>query len=173
MGLFDKLFKKAETKMASSAPACDPSVVYAPAEGTAIPLEQFPDALFSGGDLGPGCGIEPTGDTVYAPFSGEVTQVIDSLHAVGVTSESGIELLIHIGVDTVAMNGKGFRSFVRTGDKIVRGQKMIAFDRSAIKKAGYLDTIAVIVTNGEDYKGVNLLSTGSVSVGADLLRVVK
>lgn len=166
MGFFSK-FKKQET----AKPVCDPMTVYAPAEGTVIPLPEFPDPLFSQEALGPGCGIQPSGDVVVAPFNGTVTQVIDTLHAVGVTSDSGVELLIHIGVDTVAMNGQGFRASVKTGQKITMGQPLIYFDSKAIKAAGHPDAIAVVVTNGDEYQAVELAATGEVAPGAPLLKL--
>ena len=78
----------------------------------------IPDETFAQGILGPGCGIEPTGKTVYAPFDGTVEQVASTLHAVGLTSEDGIEILIHVGMDTVEMQGKGFKALVKVGDKV-------------------------------------------------------
>ena len=99
MGFFDKLFggkHDAAPKFAG-----EKMTVMAPIDGTVIPLEQIPDETFATAILGPGCGIEPTGDTVYAPFDGTITQVASTLHAIGITSDDGIELLIHVGMDTV------------------------------------------------------------------------
>lgn len=173
MALFGKLFKKAqaEAEPEVQAPVCDPMVIYAPAEGRAIPLSQFPDEVFSSEALGPGCGIEPEGDTVCAPFNGEVTQVIDTKHAVGLTSESGVEVLIHIGVDTVAMNGKGFQTDIKPGQKVMKGEKLITFDRQAIREAGYKEAIAVIVINADDYSSVEL--TGSAAVFGEPMLCLK
>ena len=89
-----------------------------PIDGKVIPLEQLPDETFASAILGPGCGVEPTGDTVYAPFDGTVTQVPESLHAVGMMSDDGIELLIHVGMDTVEMKGQGFTSLTKEGAKV-------------------------------------------------------
>ncbi|MCD8369673.1 MAG: PTS glucose transporter subunit IIA [Clostridiales bacterium] len=166
MGFFSK-FKKQEAPK----PVCDPMTVYAPAAGTVIPLADFPDALFSQEVMGPGCGIQPSGDVVVAPFNGTVTHVIDTLHAVGVTSDSGMEMVIHIGVDTVAMNGKGFRSEVKNGQAITMGQPLIHFDSNAIKDAGYPDAIAVIVTNGGAYQTVERIASGEVTPGEPLLKI--
>ena len=107
MGFFDKLFggKAAETKFKG-----EKMTVMMPLEGKVIPLEELPDETFASAILGGGCGIEPTGDTVYAPFDGTVTQVPESLHAVGLMSDDNIELLIHVGMDTVEMKGNGFTS---------------------------------------------------------------
>ena len=108
MGFFDKLFggkAASETKFSGQK-----MTVMLPIDGKVIPLEQLPDETFASAILGPGCGVEPTGDTVYAPFDGTVTQVPESLHAVGMMSDDGIELLIHVGMDTVEMKGQGFTS---------------------------------------------------------------
>lgn len=169
MGFLDKLFEKGK----SSAPACEPLTVYAPAEGDVIPLEQFPDELFSQEVLGPGCGILPSGDKVVAPFNGTVSQLSETLHAVGVTSADGVEVLIHIGVDTVEMAGKGFHAFVKNGQKINRGDKLISFDRQAIKAAGHPDAIAVVVTNSDEFSSVTLKANGSAAVGDIILKVEK
>lgn len=171
MGLFDKLFEK--SKGAANLPACDPLTVYAPADGQVISLEEFPDELFSQEVLGPGCGILPTGDRVFAPFNGTVTQLTDTRHAIGVTSSDGVEVLIHIGVDTVEMAGEGFRNYVANGQKIKRGEPLISFDRAAIKAAGHPDAIAVIVTNSDEFSGVSLTTKGDVAVGGAILTAAK
>ena len=116
MGFFDKLFggkHDAAPKFAG-----EKMTVMAPIDGTVIPLEQIPDETFATAILGPGCGIEPTGDTVYAPFDGTVTQVPESLHAIGMMSNDNIELLIHVGMDTVDMKGKGFTPLTKEGAKV-------------------------------------------------------
>lgn len=169
MGFLDKLFEKGKP----SAPACEPLTVYAPAVGTVIPLEQFPDELFSQGVLGPGCGILPTGGQVVAPFNGTVTQLTDTRHAIGVTSGDGVEVLIHVGVDTVEMEGRGFQSTVKEGQRISRGDLLIRFDRDAIKAAGHPDAIAVIVTNSDDFSAVTLKAGGAVDAGAVILKTEK
>ena len=92
-----------------------------PIDGKVIPLEQLPDETFASAILGPGCGVEPTGDTVYAPFDGTVTQVPESLHAVGMMSDDGIEVLIHVGMDTVEMQGKSFEAQVKVDQKVKAG----------------------------------------------------
>lgn len=171
MGFWDKLLELG--KSSASAPACEPLTVYAPAEGEVIPLEQFPDELFSQEVLGPGCGILPSGDKVVAPFNGTVSQLTDTQHAIGVTSGDGVELLIHVGVDTVEMAGKGFRTFVKTGQKINRGDQLISFDRKAIKAAGHPDAIAVIVTNSDEFSSVKPEASGSAAVGDIILKVEK
>lgn len=175
MGFFSKLFGKSETASPAqpAAPVCEPLTVYVPADGKITPLSEFPDEMFSGEVLGPGCGIIPSGNLVSAPFNGTVTQVTDTLHAVGLTSDDGVEVLIHIGVDTVAMNGKGFKSHVRNDQKIHLGDPLITFDRAAIQEAGYPDAIAVVVTNADEFAGVSLKKTGDSTTGEIMLQAKK
>lgn len=171
MGILSVLFR--HDKKSAAAAACEPMSVYAPAEGTVIPIEEFPDELFSQGVLGPGCGILPTGKLVTAPFNATVIQAADTLHAVGLLSEDGMELLIHIGVDTVDMGGKGFEYHVKEGQRVKLGDPLIGFDRQVIQAAGHPDAIAVVVTNGDDFSAVELLATGPVPSGMRILKAKK
>ncbi len=147
--------------------------VYAPVKGTKIALSDFPDAVFSEGILGQGCGINPEEDIVYAPFHGKVENLQPSRHALGLVSQDGIELLIHVGVDTVAMNGDGFTPFVKEGDMIQKGQKLLRFDRKKIKDAGYTDAVAVIITNSDEYQNITAKADGQVSEKDIVLTVEK
>lgn len=167
MGLLNKLFGNKEREIKAESAAV--RTVASPLSGILIPLEKIPDATFAEGILGPGCGIEPSGETVYAPFDGEVSQIAATCHAVGLTSSDGIELLIHVGLDTVKMNGRGFTMKVKEGQKVKAGQPLLAFDRAEIKKEGYPVTTAVIVTNGDEYSSVKILAEGEVSVGKPIL----
>ena len=169
VGIFSKLFGNSKNEE----PVCEPLTVYAPADGTAIPLENFPDERFSQGVLGPGCGILPSGKLVTAPFNGTVIQASDTLHAVGLSSSDGVELLIHVGVDTVEMAGKGFKYHVKNGQKVRLGQPLIEFDSEQIKAAGHADAIAVVVINGDDYAAVELQAEGAVTAGVPLLKTEK
>lgn len=169
MGIFSKLFGKS----AAAAPECEPMAVYAPAEGSVIPLAEFPDEVFSQGVLGAGCGILPTGSRVCAPFNGTVIQAADTLHAVGLASEDGVELLIHVGVDTVDMAGKGFTYHVKNGQKVHLGDPLITFNRETIRAAGHSDAIAVVVTNSDEYSAVELQTSGAAESGTLMLKVKK
>ncbi len=130
------------------------SRIYAPVSGKVIRREDIPDETFASGIMGEGAGIEPKEETVVAPFDGEITSVVDTGHAVGLTSFDGVELLIHVGVDTVKMKGNEFQVFVKEGQKVKTGEKLLKFDRDKIRKAGYSDTTAVLVTNSDDYSSV-------------------
>lgn len=123
--------------------------------------------------LGPGCGILPSGKLVTAPFNGTVIQASETLHAVGLSSSDGVELLIHVGVDTVEMAGKGFKYHVKNGQKVRLGQPLIEFDSEQVKAAGHSDAIAVIVTNGDDYAAVEMQTEGPLTSGTQLLKAEK
>ena len=121
MGFFDKLFG-GKSKDENTAKFTNQSkTVLTPLQGKVLAQADIPDETFAQGILGPGCGIEPTGDTVYAPFDGTVTQIATTLHAVGITSNDGIELLIHVGMDTVDMKGQGFTVLVKENQKVTAG----------------------------------------------------
>lgn len=121
--------------------------VYAPVEGNVIAREEIKDETFAAGVLGDGVGIEPVVGEVVAPFNGTVSALFDTKHAIGLTSSDGIELLIHVGINTVELGGKHFKAYVNTGDQVKAGQKLVSFDIPAIKKAGYDVTTAVLVSN--------------------------
>ncbi|MBO6046771.1 MAG: PTS glucose transporter subunit IIA [Erysipelotrichaceae bacterium] len=122
--------------------------------GTIVAAKDIPDPVFASEAMGPSVGIQPTAGVVYAPFDGEVVMKFPTNHAVGLKSADGIELLIHVGVDTVNMNGEGFTPNCDSGDKIAKGDVLLEFDRGAIANAGYSDTVVVVITNGADYTAV-------------------
>ena len=153
----------AQTQTAQpKAPAiqCQPGAVYAPVTGTVIPSEEIPDETFAAGVLGQGVGIQPADGLVTAPFDGEISSVTDTQHAVGVSSPDGMELLIHVGVDTVAMKGDGFQCLVQEGQQVKAGDPLIRFDRDKIAAAGHPDVVVVLVTNSDDYQALTI-QTGS------------
>lgn len=135
-------------------------VLFAPVKGTVIDREAIPDETFASGVLGDGVGIEPEIGEVVAPFDGEISSVTDTRHAIGITGPGGMEVLIHIGVDTVNMNGEGFELFVQEGETVKCGQKLIRFDIDKIKAAGYSSTTAVLLTNWEDYSTFRVVKSG-------------
>ncbi len=132
---------------------CAAGSVLQPVKGNVIAREQIPDDTFASGVLGDGVGIEPTDELVVAPFNGTISSVAESQHAVGIEA-NGMEMLIHVGVDTVNMHGDGFTCLVKEGDEVKAGQPLIRFDRAKIKAAGYSDTVAVLLTNSDDLEGV-------------------
>lgn len=149
--------KKAEAASpAAAAPAAAGEVIelHAPIEGTAVALADVPDPIFAAGKLGEGVAIEPTGTTVAAPAAGKVAATYPSGHAVGLKLENGIELLIHVGLDTVNLDGKGFSVKVAKGDVVAAGDALIEFDPEVIKEAGYPLITPVIVTNTRKFAEV-------------------
>ncbi len=125
-----------------------------PVQGKIIPASEIPDPMFAAETMGPSVGIVPEGEFVYAPFDGKVMMLFPTKHAVGLVSDSGIELLIHVGVDTVSMDGEGFEAFVGPDEAVKTGEKLIHFDRAAIKAAGHPDTVIVAITNGGEFSDV-------------------
>ena len=128
--------------------------ILAPMSGTVLAMNQVPDSTFASGLLGEGAAIIPLTGKVIAPFSGEVASLFQTRHAIGLLSDSGIEVLIHIGIDTVKLNGQHFTTHVKVGDKIKPGDLLIEFDRQAILDAGYDLATPVIISNSDEYKSV-------------------
>ena len=132
---------------------CAAGTVMQPVKGNVIAREAIPDDTFASGVLGDGVGIEPEDELVVAPFDGTISSVAESRHAIGIEA-NGMEMLIHVGVDTVNMQGDGFECLVKEGDEVKLGQPLIRFSREKIKAAGYSDTVAVLLTNSDDLEGV-------------------
>ena len=145
--------------------------VLAPMSGTVLALEQVPDTTFASGLLGQGVAIIPSDNKVIAPFAGEVASLFQTKHAIGLLSESGIEVLIHVGIDTVKLDGKPFTAHVTVGDKVQPGDLLLEFDRQAIIDAGYDLATPIIISNSDDYRDVVTVAATSVSAGAPLLNV--
>ena len=170
MGFFDKLFGGKAEQEETAKFFGQRKTVLTPIRGKVLAQADIPDETFAQGILGPGCGIEPTGDTVYAPFDGTVTQVPESLHAVGLMSDDNIELLIHVGMDTVEMQGNGFKALVKVGDKVKAGTPLLKVDLDAIRAAGHPTATAIIVTNGDDLPEMSVVAAGDTAVGVPLLK---
>lgn len=137
--------------------------LFAPIKGTIINRDEIPDETFAAGVLGDGVGIEPEIGEVVAPFDGEISSVTDTRHAIGITGPDDMEVLIHVGIDTVNMNGEGFVLFAAEGDKVKTGQKLMTFDIEKIKAAGYSTTTAVLLTNSDDYPDFKIVKTGKTN----------
>ena len=145
--------------------------IKSPMNGTVILLSEVPDAVFSSEMLGKGFGVEPSEGKAYAPVDGEVTTVFDTKHAIGLMSKHGVELLIHIGMDTVKLNGKGFDVKVKTGDQVKAGDLLAEFDMDLIKGEGYPVTTAVVVTNTDDCEEIGEVRTGAATKDTEVLTV--
>lgn len=137
----------------------EPGCIYAPVEGTAIPHTEIKDATFAAGVVGEGIGIIPAKGEVVAPFDGEISMFFDTKHAIGLVSDDGVEILIHVGVNTVELNGKYFTPLKQSGDKVKAGDRLLEFDINGIKNAGYDVTTAVLVPAP---KHVEVVKTGDV-----------
>lgn len=163
--------KVVNTESTGSVNAVQNEEIMQPISGEVKELTQAHDAAFANGSMGEGFVIEPSDGTVYAPFDGTVTMLFKTKHAIGLTSNKGSQVMIHIGIDTVKLDGQYFKTFVKKGDKVKKGQKLIEFDMNAIKKAGYDLSTVVIVTNSHDYQDVKLLETGKNEHGVAALSV--
>ncbi|WP_105144958.1 sucrose-specific PTS transporter subunit IIBC [Streptococcus suis] len=144
-----------------------------PLSGDVVALENVNDPVFSSGAMGKGLAVKPSEGVVYAPADAEVTIAFETGHAYGLKTASGAEILIHIGIDTVSMNGNGFEKLVAAGDKVAAGTPIAKFDAAKIAEAGLDDTTMIIVTNTADFTEVSPLAEGTISHGADFLKVAK
>lgn len=152
----------------------DDAIVASPLTGALVPLEEINDAAFSSGAVGQGAAIIPTEGNLNAPVSGTVTTVFPTGHAIGITADNGVEILMHIGLETVQLEGKHYEVKVKQGDKIDKGQLLATFDIEAITAAGFDISTPVIVTNYQDYMDVLAVDNqDKVAVGDRLLTVIK
>lgn len=147
-------------------------IIASPISGKVLPLEQAKDAAFAEGTLGKGIIILPEEGEVFSPVDGTISALFPTLHAIGITSDNGIELLIHIGLNTVQLEGKGFKAFVSSGDKVKKGQKIITFDKKSIEEAGYSLETPVIITNSNDLLDIIETSEKVVKAKDELMTVI-
>ncbi|MNW28806.1 PTS system beta-glucoside-specific EIIBCA component [compost metagenome] len=147
--------------------------LYAPVRGTSIPLSEVADEVFSKEMMGKGIAFLPEDNTLYSPMDGTVSPLYKSKHALGLVSDHGVELLIHIGIDTVKMKGTGFKAFVNTGDTVSKGDKLIEFDMDAIKAFGLDTTTMMIITNTDNYSKITGSSLANVQPGDAIMTLTK
>ncbi|TFD85757.1 PTS beta-glucoside transporter subunit EIIBCA [Cryobacterium lactosi] len=147
------------------------ATIGSPVEGIVVPLDEVPDPVFSKGIVGLGVGVDPTGDTVFAPAAGKVLVAQPTGHAFGLMLDGGIEMLIHVGIDTVNLAGKGFDVKVKAGDRVEAGTPLVTFDRAVIEEAGYSLVTPVLVTNPKKFGSIDQAATGQVAVGDALITV--
>ncbi|MCM3651516.1 beta-glucoside-specific PTS transporter subunit IIABC [Metabacillus litoralis] len=157
----------------STNPDNNEEAVYAPFTGKVIPLSEVPDEVFSSGAMGQGLAIEPTDNKLHAPFEGTVVMVAPTKHAIGLRSESGVELLVHIGLDTVSLNGEPFELKVADGDKFKKGDILIEFDQDFVHSKGLTTITPIIVTNSGAYQEVIVENIQTSTLSDRLLTVVK
>lgn len=145
--------------------------LYAPMAGEIVALEDVEDEAFAAGILGDGVAIEPAEGKLYAPCDGKVAMVFETKHAVNLVSEEGCEVLLHIGIDTVKLNGQYFETHVTKGQEVRKGDLLISFDPGGIRQAGYETTTPIIICNTEEYGAVDVIATGTVSAGQKIIEV--
>lgn len=170
-GFLERLRAKLFSKKEAVSPAPDAILIYAPAAGKILPLDKIEDPVFSSEALGKGCAIDPAGDEIVAPFDGIVLKIAQTKHAVSLRSNDGVELLIHVGMDTVELKGLGFSPMVHEGDTVKKGQILLKFNHTAIAAAGYRVTTPLVITNTKDYFQITVLASGSVSEGQAVLAI--
>ena len=153
--------------------ATRPDTVYAPITGVLVPLKEINDTVVSGGLLGDGYGILPFGSNVlYSPVNGRVAATTVTNHSIGMITEDGLRVFIHVGLGTVKMNGKGFARFVEMGDTVKAGQPLISFDRDAIRAAGHEDIVTVIVSELDRLKSIDHVGeSGTLIDGNPLVKL--
>ena len=165
--------KPAEEPKPALAPGAVTEIV-APLAGTVMPLDKVEDPVFSTGVVGQGAGISPAdGKTIVvtAPAAGTLAVAPASGHAYGITLDSGVEVLIHVGLDTVNLGGKGFDVKVKQGDRVTAGQELVRVDRKTIEDAGYSLTTPVLITNTDKFASVEVIAEGEISSDAPLIRL--
>lgn len=150
----------------------DTSVVFSPLKGEIVPLGEVSDEAFKNEIIGKGVAVIPEEGVLYSPVSGRASNLCDTLHAVGITADFGAEILIHIGFDTVKLGGKHFKAFVKEGDYVKKGEKIIEFDIEKIKSAGYDITTPVVICNFENYGKVNPTNKEKVKIGDILIDLI-
>ena len=162
------------TAVLTKAPAMAPgavTLVQSPMKGRIVPLAEVPDPAFASGAVGKGAAIDPTDSQVVAPADGKVVMTFPTGHAIGLRLDNGVEMLVHIGIDTVNMDGKGFTVHVGKGDVVTAGTPLVTFDRAAIEAAGYSPITPVLVTNHRKFGVVEQHADGDATFGIDLLKV--
>ncbi len=163
MGFFSKLFKAEDESM----------ILASPVSGTAVAISEVPDPTFAEEILGKGLAIRPSGDVVCSPCDGTVDLMFDTGHAVNLISDSGIEILIHIGLETVGLKGKHFKTLKESGDKVKKGDPLIEFERQAIADEGYNTIIPVVICNSDSYSKIVPVTGKDFVTGDKILSVEK
>lgn len=162
MGLFDFMKKKDNA-----------DVIAAPVAGEAVESAQINDPTFGEEMLGKGIAIKPADTKIYAPFDGTVALVFDTKHAISLVSETGAEVLIHVGLDTVSLKGEHFTTHVESGAAVKKGDLLMEFDKEAIAAAGFETIIPVVVCNSDDYKDVKRITGSMVKPGDTIMELEK
>jgi sugar PTS system EIIA component len=163
--MFNKLFGKKEVKKEET--------IVAPLTGKIVSIEEVPDPTFSQKMMGDGIAIEPTEGVVVSPVEGEIVQFFHTKHAIGIQSESGAEILIHVGLETVNMNGEGFEGHVNVGDKVKAGDKLLTFDLDLIKEKAANTVTPIVITNGDAVESLDKRAASEATKGETSLLQIK
>lgn len=168
----DKTEEKPQTECAENTETNGKTItLYSHMNGTAVKLEDVEDEVFSQKILGEGAAVEPSEGKLYAPCDGKIDSVFDTKHAVNMVSDDGVEILLHIGIDTVKLGGQYFEAHVSDGQEVKKGDLLISFDMDKIKAAGYKVTTPIIIGNTDDYASVEPVAQNSVSAGDMILKI--
>ncbi|AKM20648.1 Glucose-specific phosphotransferase enzyme IIA component [Geobacillus sp. 12AMOR1] len=162
--MFKKWFGKQQPKE---------ETITAPLDGTIVPLEDVPDPVFAQNMMGDGIAIDPADGDVVAPVDGEIIQLFPTKHAIGLRSEAGVELLIHVGIDTVSMNGEGFTAYVKAGDRVKRGDRLLSVDLPLVREKAKSAVTPIIITNGDALESLEKKAGTSAAKGETVLFHVK
>lgn len=163
--MFNKLFGKKEVKKEET--------IVAPLTGKIVSIEEVPDPTFSQKMMGDGIAIEPSEGVVVSPVDGEIVQFFHTKHAIGIQSESGAEILIHVGLETVNMNGEGFEGHVNVGDKVKAGDKLLTFDLDLIKEKAASTVTPIVITNGDAVESLDKRAASEATRGETSLLQIK
>ena len=166
-----ELKKNNDTPVATEEKTRVTTTLSSPLVGQTVPLNEIKDAAFSSGLLGQGVAIIPEEGKVYAPANGKITALFPTGHAIGITTTEGIEILIHVGMDTVSLDGKGFSPQVKLDDEVIQGQLLLNFDIDVIQEAGLEIVTPVVITNYANYESVEVLAEGNITEATSLLSV--
>lgn len=171
MSLFGNLFKKNDENENTNNNAIDNNTILVPITGEVVDIKSCEDPVFAGEMVGKGSLIIPSEGRVYSPVDGEVSMLADSKHALGITSNSGHEILIHIGLDTVELNGEPYTAHVSQGQKVKAGDLLMDFDIAKIEAAGKSAQTPVLITNADD-KELKIQANGPTNHGQELMEII-
>lgn len=160
---------KAAPSLASNTDLNVSTELVSPLDGKLLSLSEVKDEVFSSGAMGEGVAIEPSQGVLHAPADGRVVMTFPKGHAIGMKTKDGAEILMHIGMDKVNLQGKGFETLVAKGDEVKAGDELVKFDIDEIHSAGYVVTTPIVVTNSKDYKRVSVVRHSEVKVGQEIL----
>lgn len=145
--------------------------IYSPMNGTLVDITEVPDEVFASKALGEGIGIIPTDGNVFAPFDGTVTAMMDTKHAIGLMGDNKVEILIHVGIDTVSLNGEPFDYVVKDGAKVKQGDLLLVANLDRIKVEGYNIHTPIVITNTDEFESITVLKQGEVAVGEKIIDI--